>query len=217
MTIDDLPPPGIMRWCISRKAQVVAGVQGGLITVHEACERYMLSFEEFLSWKRLIDDHGALGLPKATATDEADEEKQEAPSTMPGASETILVVEDDSDVRAFVVSALEAIGYTVIEAEDGPAALPLLDEEPHLDLLLTDVVMPGGMNGREVAKEVQKRYPGIKVLYTSGYTQDAIIHHAKLEEGVELLGKPYTWKTLARTIRRVLDQQGNAGSEKISA
>ena len=119
--------------------------------------------------------------------------------------ETILVVEDDSDVRAFVVAALGIIGYTVLEAEDGPAALSLLDDRHHIDLLLTDVVMPNGMSGRDVANEVLKRDPRIKVLYTSGYTDNAVVHHGRLDEDVELLGKPYTRETLARTVRRILD------------
>ena len=119
--------------------------------------------------------------------------------------ETILVVEDDSDVRAFVVAALGIIGYTVLEAEDGPAALGLLDDRHHIDLLLTDVVMPNGMSGRDVANEVLKRDPRIKVLYTSGYTDNAVVHHGRLDQDVELLGKPYTRETLARTVRRILD------------
>ena len=119
--------------------------------------------------------------------------------------ETILVVEDDPDVRAFVVAALEILGYRVIEATDGPGALALIENIPHIDLLLTDVVLPCGLNGRQVAEEVRKRHPRTKVLYTSGYTENAIIHQGVLDEGVELLTKPYTRGTLARKVRSVLD------------
>ena len=127
------------------------------------------------------------------------------PTTMPQGEESILVVEDDPDVRSFVVAALEILGYTVFEAEDGRAALCLLDEIPDLDLLLTDVVMPNGMSGRDVADEVQKRYPQVKSLFTSGYTNDALAHHGRLDDGAELLAKPYTRETLARKVRHVLD------------
>ncbi len=88
-------------------------------------------------------------------------------------------------------------------------ALRLLDDDPLIDLLLTDVVMPSGMSGTDVADEVQKRYPQVKVLSTSGYTEGAIVHHGRLDEGVELLGKPYTRETLAHKVRRVLDSQEN--------
>ena len=156
-----------------------------------------------------------LYFPKATATGEALEGKQETPSAMPMGSETILVVEDDADVRAFVVSALEIIGHTVLEAEDGPTALRLLEDRPHIDLLLTDVVMPGGMSGMDVAKELRKLYPGIKVLYTSGYPGGAIDHHGRLDDGVELLRKPYTRETLTQRVRQVLD--ATSGSNRVAS
>ena len=116
--------------------------------------------------------------------------KTESQPTAAGGTETILVVEDDPDVRALVVSTLSAFGYRVFEAEQGPAALEILDTMPVLDLLLTDVVLPGGMNGRELADAVQKRLPQVKVLFSSGYTENAIIHHGRLDEGTDLLVKP---------------------------
>jgi len=122
-------------------------------------------------------------------------------------NETIFVVEDDPDVRFFVVNALSINGYHILEAEDGPAAIALLDKESisHIDLLLTDVVLPHGMNGRQVAEEIQKRFPKIKVLFTSGYTENAIVHQGKLDEDAELLAKPYTRETLSRKVRAALD------------
>ncbi len=154
------------------------------------------------------EGHGTtvkLYFPRSSPSADAPGPCQGSQAPTPMGKETILVVEDDSDVRAFVVAALGGIGYTVLEAEDGPAALRLLDDRHHIDLLLTDVVMPSGMSGRDVANEVLKRDPRIKVLYTSGYTDNAVVHHGRLDEDVELLGKPYTRETLARTVRRILD------------
>ena len=90
-------------------------------------------------------------------------------------------------------------------ATEAPPALQLLDAEPTIDLLFTDVVLPGGMNGRQLADEVLRRRPAIKVLFATGYTRNAIIHHGRLDPDVELLTKPYTYDVLARKIRAVLD------------
>lgn len=119
--------------------------------------------------------------------------------------ETVLVVEDDPDVREFLVATLGVLGYRVFQAEDGPQALALLDESPDIDLLLTDVVLPGGMNGRQVADQVRERLPEVKVLFTSGYTENAIVHHGRLDEDAVLLAKPCTIHTLSETVRAVLD------------
>jgi PAS domain S-box-containing protein len=124
---------------------------------------------------------------------------------LPEGKETVLVVEDNPDVRVLVVASLSSLGYRVFAAEHGPAALALLDTLPALDLLLTDVMLPGGMNGRAVADAVKKRYPQTKILFTSGYTENAIVQQGRLERGTELLAKPYTRQELARTVRRVLD------------
>jgi CheY-like chemotaxis protein len=128
---------------------------------------------------------------------------------MPTGDETILVVEDDPDVRAFVSTFLEVLGYHVLEAEDGPAAMRLLAKAPHVDLLFTDVVLPHGVNGRELAEEAHKRYPHLKVLFTSGYTENAVVHHGRLEEEVELVAKPYKREFLARRVRQVLNGAKN--------
>jgi len=117
----------------------------------------------------------------------------------------VLVVEDDPAVRAFLATALGSLGYKMLEAEDGPAACSVLDETARIDLLLTDVVLPGGMNGREVAEAARERHPEIKVLFTSGYTENAVIHHRKVDEGVELLSKPYTRRVLSQRVRQALD------------
>jgi PAS domain S-box-containing protein len=142
-----------------------------------------------------------LYLPPASAAVEAS-----APAAAPieGGAETILVVEDDIVVRNFVMAQLQSLGYRTISAADGHAALNIVARSEPFDLLFTDVVMPGGMSGRELADIVVKIRPGIKVLYTSGYTENSIVHHGRLDEGVLLLAKPYRKGELAEMVRRAL-------------
>jgi len=125
-------------------------------------------------------------------------------TTLPGGKETILVVEDDKLVRDYVLTQLGSLGYATLSAGTAAAALDLIDGGASFDLLFTDVIMPGGMNGRQLADEVTRRRPTVKVLFTSGYTENAIIHHGRLDPGVTLLAKPYRKRDLARTIRDVL-------------
>jgi len=117
--------------------------------------------------------------------------------------ETILVVEDDPLVRGYVIAQLGGLGYKTLVAADAAAALAIVDQGAAFDLLFTDVIMPGGMNGRELAEAVRARRPGVKVLYTSGYT-DEIVHEDSLESGIALLKKPYRKSELSQTIREVL-------------
>jgi PAS domain S-box-containing protein len=121
-----------------------------------------------------------------------------------GGSETILVVEDDALVRNFVTAQLAALGYNAVAAADGPSALVHLKNGEHFDLLFADVVMPGGMSGRQLADEAEKIRPGLKVLYTSGYSDDTIMHQGRLDPGLLLLQKPYRKGDLARMIRQAL-------------
>jgi CheY-like chemotaxis protein len=121
-----------------------------------------------------------------------------------GGAETIFVVEDDNLVRNFVTAQLQSLGYKTVAAPDGKSALDLIVAGQKFDLLFTDVVIPGGMSGRELADEVAKLWPGVKVLYTSGYTDNAIVHHGKLDDGVLLLTKPYRRNQLAEMIRKAL-------------
>ena len=121
-----------------------------------------------------------------------------------GGAETIFVVEDDNLVRNFVTAQLQSLGYNTVAAADGKTALQMIEAGQAFDLLFTDVVIPGGMSGRELADEVAKRRPGVKVLYTSGYTDNAIVHHGKLDDGVMLLTKPYRRNQLAEMIRKAL-------------
>jgi len=118
-------------------------------------------------------------------------------------TETILIVEDENAVRRLTASALANLGYDIIEAPSGPIALTRAAERKRIHLLVTDVIMPE-MNGRRVFEEMQAIHPGIKVLYVSGYTADAIAHHGILDEGVQLLQKPFTMQALAQNVRDVL-------------
>ncbi len=128
----------------------------------------------------------------------------ESATGIAGGSETILLVEDDDDVRRYATAALQSFGYRVIEAADGPSALALLRQHDEVDLLFTDVVMPGGMNGRMLVDAARQLRPGLRVLYTSGYTENAIVHHGRLDPGAQLLGKPYRRSDLDRAVREAL-------------
>jgi CheY-like chemotaxis protein len=128
-----------------------------------------------------------------------------APSiSLQGGNETILVVEDDPLVRKTVIAAIEGLGYTTFAATNAAEALALVEEGKAFDLLFTDIVMPGGMNGRELAAEVARRRPGTPVLYTSGYTDNTITHDGRLDPDIALLNKPYRKAELAQKIREVL-------------
>jgi nitrogen-specific signal transduction histidine kinase len=118
--------------------------------------------------------------------------------------ETILIVEDDALVREYVVTQISRFGYRTMAAGNAAEALALIDGPERFDLLFTDVIMPGGLNGRQLATEALKRRPELKVLYTSGYTENAIVHHGRLDAGVLLLPKPYLSSDLARMIRIAL-------------
>jgi CheY-like chemotaxis protein len=121
-----------------------------------------------------------------------------------GGSETILVVEDDSLVRGYVTAQLNSLGYATHAVAEAADALALIDAGVMFDLLLTDVILTGGMNGRVLADEVARRRPGMKILFTSGYTENSIVHHGRLDPGVLLLVKPYRKVDLARMVRVAL-------------
>ncbi|MDE2486385.1 MAG: response regulator [Alphaproteobacteria bacterium] len=155
-------------------------------------------------------DHGTtvkLYLPRVSAEVAPEVAKEVTPdATMLRGSETVLLVEDDEEVRAYSVGVLRELGYTVIEAENAAAALSALDQNPAVDLLFTDVVLPGGLHGRRLADEARRRRPALRVLFTSGYTRNAIIHNGRLDPGVQLITKPFSYGDLASRIRRVLDE-----------
>ena len=122
-----------------------------------------------------------------------------------GVGETVLLVEDDEDVREYTRAALAALGYRVLEAGEAIAALRVLEEHPEVAVLLTDVGLPG-MNGNRLAQEARSRSPTLKILYTTGYARNAIVHHGLLDADVQLLPKPFTVDALGRKIRDVLQQ-----------
>jgi len=134
--------------------------------------------------------------------------EDDRPTDLPGGTETVLVVEDEVIVRTLCVQILERLGYKVLQARNGTEAIVLAQGYgDRIDLLLTDVVMPG-MNGWELATQLVLHYPEMKVLFMSGYTDDAIVHHGVLVEGVSFIGKPYTPSALGRKVREVLDKVG---------
>jgi len=124
-----------------------------------------------------------------------------------GGTETILVVEDDEDVREGAVALLSDLGYRVLKARDGASAMGVIESGLPIDLLFTDVVMPGPVRSPDLARTAKERLPNLAVLFTSGYTENAIVHGGRLDRGVELLGKPYSREQLARKIRHVLGNQ----------
>jgi CheY-like chemotaxis protein len=150
-----------------------------------------------------------LYLPRLTNDASARDSAPEPADATPHASgnEAILIAEDDPGVRQGTVRMLEELGYAVLEADSGAEALRLLEENPKVVLLITDVVMPG-MNGRELADEATQRRPGLHVLYTTGYTRNAIVHHGTLDPGVHLITKPFTLDALARKVAEVLHSRG---------
>jgi len=115
------------------------------------------------------------------------------------------VVEDDDLVRNYVITQLRSLGYRTSTAKNAAEALTIINSGVELDLLFTDVIMPGIMNGRQLADEAVKRRPALKVLFTSGYTENAIVHHGRLDPGVLLLAKPYRKSDLARMVRKAFD------------
>jgi CheY-like chemotaxis protein len=140
--------------------------------------------------------------------DRAEESKRSGDSQSLGA-ETILVVEDDEALRLYTVEVLSDLGYSALAAANAAAALEIIGRSPDIDLLFTDIVMPGGMNGRQLADEAIRQKPMLKVLFTTGYTANAIVHHGRLDPDVELISKPFTYESLGRKIRTLLDAKRN--------
>ena len=167
-------------------------------------------------------------LPRAAEEEALEAIEPEATGPLSGGNETVLVVEDDEDVRATAVELLSELGYHVLRARDAASGWAIIESGVRIDLLFTDVVMPGPMQSRELARRAKERLPGIAVLFTSGYTENAIVHGGRLDEGVELLSKPYTREDLARRVRQCLDASrpdpvargrtilGNEGKDSVS-
>jgi signal transduction histidine kinase len=141
--------------------------------------------------------------------DVAEESRRSTSDRQSLGAETILVVEDDEALRLYTVEILSDLGYSVLEAASAAAALEIIGRGPDIDLLFTDIVMPGGMNGRQLGDEAMRQKPKLKVLFTTGYTANAIVHHGRLDPDVELISKPFTYETLGRKIRTILDTKGS--------
>jgi PAS domain S-box-containing protein len=146
-----------------------------------------------------------LYLPRAVEAEDVEVEVHNGPII--GGTETVLVVEDDEEVRATVVEMLADLGYRVLKAVDAQSALNVIESGIPIDMLFTDVVMPGSLKSPELARKARERMPEIAVLFTSGYTENSIVHGGRLDAGVELLSKPYTREALARKFRHVLANQ----------
>jgi PAS domain S-box-containing protein len=137
--------------------------------------------------------------------DQRDEEERASEAVEGPGHETILLVEDDRDVRAYLVEVLRDLNYRVLSAHDAVSALGLIKAgDIRIDLLLTDVVLPG-VNGRQLAEQAQDQRPGLKVLFTTGYSRNAIVHHGRLDHGVAMIQKPITQEALAARVRDLLD------------
>ncbi|PMS20868.1 hybrid sensor histidine kinase/response regulator [Trinickia dabaoshanensis] len=145
-----------------------------------------------------------LFLPRLAGDAAVDERPDHRPVPASRVGETILVVEDDENVRTATSEMLRELGYRVLAAADGPSALHLVGERPEIRLLFTDVGLPGGMNGRQLADAVRTKRPELPVLFTTGYARNAIVHHGRLDAGIHLLSKPFTYAELADKLSRML-------------
>ena len=145
-------------------------------------------------------------LPRSQTCPEEQVHRALANATMLGGNEAILVVEDHDDLRAYSSGILRDLGYQVFEAADAASAIGFLESSRTIDLLFTDVVLPDSLHGKNVADHARKLNPTIKVLFTTGYTRNAIVHNGRLDAGVNLLSKPFTSRTLAEKVRKILDE-----------
>jgi CheY-like chemotaxis protein len=151
-------------------------------------------------------------LPRYHGNAVAAEEEPDATVAEGDTTETILVVEDDADLRTYITDVLRDLNYRVLSASSAQAALTiLLQDQPKIHLLLTDVVMPG-INGRELGKRAAQMRPGLKILYMTGYSRNAVVHQGRLDNGVDLVEKPISQARLALKIREILDRSQSASS-----
>jgi CheY-like chemotaxis protein len=128
------------------------------------------------------------------------------PAIDPGDGETVLVIDDEAIVRMLLVETLEENGYRTLEAHDGPSGLRILDSDARIDLLVTDVGLPGGLNGRQVADAAREKRPGLKTLFITGYAENAVIGNGHLKPGMEVITKPFEISAIANKVRELLDR-----------
>ncbi|MCH7634670.1 MAG: response regulator [Proteobacteria bacterium] len=130
-----------------------------------------------------------------------------APLPFTAKTQTVLVVEDDDDARATLAAMVTELGYRVVEAENGASALPILEQERPVNILLSDVIMPGGMSGVDLAKAARKRRPDIRVLFVSGYDRMVIAQATRYDDSLKLLNKPFSLTDLARELSALLPNE----------
>jgi CheY-like chemotaxis protein len=146
-------------------------------------------------------------LPRLAATEFQEETADLVATPLGAGEETVLVCEDDEDVRAYTVELLNELGYRVLEAHDGESAMRMIeDPDVRVDMLFTDVVLPGGTSGAILAEQAREARPGLRILFTTGYARDAIVHEGRLDPGIDLVTKPFTCAELAIRVREVLDR-----------
>ena len=145
-----------------------------------------------------------LYLPRSQRGVHQDAVRSERSEIFKGEGQHILVVEDDAMLRRFVVAMTEKLNYRVSQAENGEQALRILRSTPGIRLLFTDVVMPGGLSGKELADQASVEFPDLTVLFTSGYTENSIVHHGQLDDGINFLAKPYQLKDLSDKLRELI-------------
>jgi CheY-like chemotaxis protein len=160
----------------------------------------------------------SLYLPRAIGVELAGTPRAAAPAELPRGSATILVVEDDDDVRAVAVTILRDLGYQVMTAADGTEALRLFDaSEAGIDLLLVDMMLPGGMKGDEVARRLREEQPRLPILFMTGYTDNPVVHHDRRNDNIQLIGKPFQRVQLAHKVAEMLDAASTAATGVIAA
>jgi CheY-like chemotaxis protein len=149
----------------------------------------------------------SLYLPRHVGGDDEQDALPRIEAAVPaGAGETVLVVDDEPVVRMLVVDVLEELGYGALEASDGPEGLKVLQSKACIDLLITDVGLPGGLNGRQVADAARALRPDLKVLFITGYAENAVLNHGHLEHGMQVVTKPFAVEDLGRRIRAILSE-----------
>jgi CheY-like chemotaxis protein len=148
-----------------------------------------------------------LYLPRHLGTAEASPTEPQRAVPVTGSGEVVLVVDDEPTIRMLIADVLEASGYIGLEAADGPGAMKLLQSTQRIDLLITDVGLPGGINGRQLADAARVSRPDLKVLFITGYAENAVIGSGQLAPGIELLTKPFAMEDLSRRIKRIIDNQ----------
>jgi len=145
-----------------------------------------------------------IGLPRYLGARDDEAETDAAAALLPAASAVVLVVEDEAAVRMVIADVLSDLGYTVLEADDGRSSLSIVESGVRIDLLLTDVGLPGGMNGRQVADAARQRRPGLKVLFITGYAENAVVGSSRMEQGMQVMTKPFAVEALAARVQGMI-------------